>query len=166
MRECLTQERLREVLRYDPDTGLFVWLVSTSNRVAVGQIAGSRESYGYWVIGVDGTVYRAQRLAWLYMTGEWPPALVDHRNLDRKDNRWRNLRLATHSQNHANAGLIASNSSGHKGVSKNKRLGKWHACIMVDKRRFHLGFFSDIAAAAAAYERAAVKHFGEFARVS
>src|SRR4029434_9631151 len=102
----LTAERLREVLTYDPESGLFLWNITTSNRVRAGDIAGNTENhYGYRRIGIDGKLYRGARLAWLYMKGEWPPGRVDHKNRNRIDDRWENLRLCTHAQNVANTGV-------------------------------------------------------------
>jgi HNH endonuclease len=97
----LTAEILRVLLTYDPATGIFRWRVRAGPRAA-GSIAGSKSDDGYWVIGLGGKVYKAQRLAYLYMTVEWPPGQIDHRNIDHADNRWDNLRLADTSRNKAN----------------------------------------------------------------
>ena len=98
----LTVERLRELLSYDPATGKFLWRVGRQCMRA-GAVAGATEVQGYRVIKIDGKIYKAHRLAWLYVTGEWPPEEIDHKNTDPQDNVWSNLRLATHSQNQANA---------------------------------------------------------------
>lgn len=90
----LTAERLREVLEYDPAIGVFRWLIKPCGQISIGDIAGCRHGEGYVQIRVIGRIYLAHRLAWLYMTGEWPISLIDHRNLDRSDNRWSNLREA------------------------------------------------------------------------
>jgi hypothetical protein len=87
----LTAERLRELLSYEPTTGLFRWLVRTSNRVRVGDIAGSDCTDGYRKIAIDGNSYLAQILALLHVTGECPVNNVPRRNLDREDNRWINI---------------------------------------------------------------------------
>ena len=68
----ITAERLRAILHYDPETGIWTWLIAASNNVKVGDVAGSKEKQGYWVIVIDYRRYKAHRLAWLYMTGEWP----------------------------------------------------------------------------------------------
>ena len=73
----LTQERLKEVLHYDPETGIFMWLVAPNGRIRVGMEAGSSHD-GYIGIKVDRILYKAHRLAWFYMTGEWPANDVDH----------------------------------------------------------------------------------------
>jgi hypothetical protein len=102
----LTAERLRELLDYDPETGRFIWRKDhpTAKHIKAGSVAGTKNGRGYWVIGVAGAKYVAHRLAWLYVTGEWPAHLVDHENGDRLDNRFANLREATDSQNNFNRG--------------------------------------------------------------
>jgi hypothetical protein len=99
----LIAERLREVLNYDQHTGVFTWRVSPSNNVRVGARAGNVDTQGYRLISVDAKLYRANRLAWLYMTGEWPLTPLDHINCVRDDERWANLRPATVRQNNANS---------------------------------------------------------------
>jgi hypothetical protein len=111
----LTQERLKEVVSYDPETGKFL-PVSRRRRITPGRPLGSIRSHGYRMLAVDGVRYYAHRLAWLYMTGAWPAGSIDHANTDRADNRWANLRQATPSQNGANTVRQARNKSGFKGV--------------------------------------------------
>jgi hypothetical protein len=92
----LTQDRLRELLDYDPDTGIFTWMVNRrGGKAAVGVVAGSRNTDNYVSITVDGEEYLAHRLAFLYMTGAFPPKQVDHINTAKSDNRWCNLRACT-----------------------------------------------------------------------
>jgi hypothetical protein len=162
----LTQKRLKEVLNYDPETGEFTWLVSAGRRVRVGDVAGYQRPDGYCRIQIDGRNYRAHRLAWLHMTGEWPPHQIDHINGDPSDNRTSNLRPATHSQNMANSRKPRHNTSGFKGVSWQAAQRKWVASLKVNGRTRFLGRFDCPAAAHAAYVAAAVKHSGEFARVA
>lgn len=159
----LTAERARELLIYDPETGAFRWRTSR-RKASAGAIAGSTDVDGYWQIKIDRRNYRGHRVAWLIMTGAWPPDQVDHENLIPGDNRWANLRLATRSQNQANRGRPRNNTSGAKGVRWNRRAGKWQARIHVRCRERHLGVFDDIKAAAAAYRKAAAEAHGEFAR--
>lgn len=90
----------------------------------------------------------------------------DHIDGDGLNNQRANLRLATHSQNHANRGMQRNNTSGFKGVSWQKKRKKWEARIRVNGHNVYLGYFDDIIEAARAYNRAAVKHFGEFARLN
>lgn len=163
----LTAERLREVLHYSPETGEFRWRVMTSFRRPVGMLAGDKKKgSGYVLIGVDKFRYRAHRLAWLYMTGEWPSLQVDHKDTDRANNRWENLRLATNQQNQINSRVSKNSLSGVKGVFWSKQRQKWCAKLSIGKRQYHGGFYDDINEAAAAYMRLATAHFGEFARAA
>jgi hypothetical protein len=100
------------------------------------------------------------------MTGEWPASLVDHKDLDGLNNKWLNLREATHSTNKANRAAPANNTTGFKGVSFNKAQGLYQASICRQYKQMHLGFFDTAELAAAAYEKAARELFGEFARAS
>lgn len=159
----LTTERLRTLLRYDPETGAFTRLVSLRG-VNAGDLAGTlHKASGYIYIGVDGRSYRAHRLAWLYMTGDWPVE-VDHENRARSDNRWRNLREATRSQNNANGKRRVDNTSGHKGVNWVDRVSRWRAYVTVEGRQRHLGYFMELDAAISARVEAAKQQFGEFAQ--
>jgi hypothetical protein len=161
----ITAERLRELLHYDPETGVFTWLKRAARRVRVGDVAGCVAQSGYRLLKADGRLYRSHRLAWLWMTGEWPPCEIDHINGDKPDNRWANLRLATRSQNQANQGRTVTNTSGYKGVSWNAKSRKWRAQIRVNGRDSDLGYFASAADAHEAYVVAAKHHFGSFARV-
>ena len=121
----LTINRLKEVLRYDAETGLFTWIVRTSNRVKIGSVAGTLVC-GYLSIHIDGERFQAHRLAWFYMKGNWPYAQLDHRNGVRSDNRWNNLREAPGSLNHENLRRArADNSTSVLGVRKMR--GKFQA---------------------------------------
>jgi hypothetical protein len=160
---ALTQERLREALSYDPETGDFHWIRPSATNVFPGDLAGNR-SHGYWVIRVDIHQYAAHRLAWLYVHGRWPAAFIDHINGDPGDNRLANLREATNAQNTRNSGRRSNNTSGYKGVTWNRAARKWAAQIRDGKRYLHLGTYTDPAEAHAAYCRAAAELHGEFAR--
>jgi hypothetical protein len=108
----------------------------------------------------------AHRLAYLYMTGEWPPAGIDHRDTNRSNNRWNNLRAATQLQNSTNSSIRIDNTSGYKGVYWHIGARKWRAQI-VSKGKIHLlGYFSTPQAAHRAYCEAAIRLHGEFARFS
>jgi len=159
----LSRDYLRRVLRYDMDTGEFVWLLALSRNVEAGSKAGCLRQDGYRVICVGRRRYPEHRLAWLYVHGEWPPDDIDHINGDRADNRLANLRLATRTMNNGNSKRRTDNTSGHKGVYWNAQRGKWQAKIRRKGVEKHLGLFDDKAAAAAAYRRAAESLFGEFA---
>jgi hypothetical protein len=125
-------------------------------------------SKGYLTIKIKYKSIRyqaqAQRFIWAIMTGDWPKSRVDHENTVRLDNKWTNLRLATASQNAANAGTRVNNTSGVKGVSWDKCCKKWFAKITVDGKQIYLGVFETLDGAASAYKEAAERHFGEFAR--
>jgi hypothetical protein len=160
----LTADRLRELLNYDPETGVFTWLVSRSGTARSDTVAGWVKSNGYLYISVDGRIYRAHRLAWLSMNGVWPSGDIDHINCVRSDNRASNLREAKRYQNNANSRIMESNSVGLKGVTFNKQRCKYISQIQVYRNKKNLGYFDCPAAAHFAYIVAADKAFGEFAR--
>lgn len=160
----LTPERLRELLDYDPGSGLFKWKGCRRGRRS--DVAGTRTSRGYNQLCIDGRSYRAARCAWLWMTGEWPVLLVDHINRDKADDRWVNLRLASAEQNNANKGLSKSNRSGFKGVSFVPRDGKWRAMWAGPRGKSQhkfLGLYDTPEAASEAYQSFVSKRFGVFA---
>lgn len=147
----LTVARLRELLRYDADTGRFTRLKSLKGGAKIGDVAGALESSnGYWRIGVDGTLYYAHRLAWLHTHGVWPRHFIDHINGVRTDNRLLNLREADDSQNQQAQGLKANNSSGVRGVYWHKQRQRWHAEIMVGQKKRSLGLYDTLEEAAVA----------------
>lgn len=160
----LTAKRLRELLDYEPATGEFIWRFKHGRRGHHGAKAGVIDpSVGYRRITIDGEDYRCHRLAVLYMTGKWPETGVDHRNRDKSDDRWENLRLANQSQNCANS---RARGPYLKGVSWDRQNGRFVAQIGVNRRNVFLGRFDDPEAAHAAYVAAAAEHFGPFARSS
>lgn len=151
----LTQERLKQVLHYDPDTGVFTWAASRRTD-RIGKEAGCRNTGGYIQIRVDGAFHYAHRLAWLYVTGDSPSDQLDHINGIRDDNRIVNLRVVTNRQNTENQRCARSNSrSGVKGVSWHKQCGKWTASIKSNGLQFNLGLFSTVDEAQRAYAGAA-----------
>lgn len=154
--DSLTAARLREVLHYDPKTGVFTWLV-TRGAVTAGDVAGSANSNLYLRIAVDGRKYQAHRLAWLYMRGEWPPHQIDHRDTDKLNNRWKNIRPATNRQNGQNKRKAqANNKSGFLGVRR--RGNKYGAAIEDNGKELWLGTFEAPEPAHAAYLEAKAKH--------
>lgn len=164
---------LKRMMDYDPTTGIFTWRVRYDVRPQWnGRYAGKRAGHQrtatggglYWSVRIHDWPFHANRLAWFYMTGSWPVGIVDHKNLNGTDDRWSNLRLATKSQNAANAPAPKSNTSGFKGVSFDKRIGKYRSYIRNGNRQQHLGYFDCAEKAAAAYRAAAGKVFKEFAR--
>lgn len=159
----ITAERLRAVVNYDPDTGTFTWIRSKQG-VRYGSRAGAIKAKGYRSIQVDGKDYAEHRLAWLWMTGEWPKDQIDHINRVRDDNRWSNLREATQSQNFANRVALRTNKTGLKGAHFETGRQVWKAAIMKDGVHHFIGRYACPAAAHFAYIVAADKLHGEFAR--
>jgi hypothetical protein len=156
-----TVERLKELLDYDPETGVFTWRVSRGGAVDAGDTAGTKDSRGYLQIGVDRTLYLAHRLAWLYTYGEWPKNALDHINRIRTDNRIANLRPATHALNNQNTSVARNNKSGVTGVWRNTRLNKWQAYIRINGQQIHLGLFDQFDAAVQV-RRAAERQYHPF----
>src|SRR5712671_3859086 len=150
----LTQGRLKELLEYDPETGIFRWRFSRGGWIRQGADAGWHHTRGYWKIRLDGEAYFCHRLAWLYVYGQWPSDQLDHINLHRDDNRISNLREATQSQNQWNRPIL--------GVNFHKANRNWTARISVNGNRFFLGSFKNRDEAIAAYKNAASKHPGVF----
>jgi hypothetical protein len=162
----VSHDRLKELLSYDPETGIFRWVVSTNNFIKVGAPAGNVTASGYVNIQIDGKDYRAHNLAWLYMTGEWPRLEIDHRDVDSANNAWSNLREATRTQQGVNQRTRKDNKLGVKGVCPYRDGKRYVAQIRIGGKTKHLGLFQTIQEAASAYERAAIDAWGEFARTS
>lgn len=159
--------RLRQLVHYNPESGLFTWIAYSRPGVRVGDNCGRISRQGYHEIRLDYRLYRANRLAWLYMSGEWPTSDVDHINRDKADNRWCNLRIATRSQNSANVALSARRStSGYLGVTFDKSREKWRAQIRLAGRKVNLGRYNDPVEAAKVYDAAAEREFGQFAELN
>ncbi len=158
----LTQERLRAALDYDPLTGVFLWRTNRRGHAKAGNVAGT-PSKGYVSIKLSQKRYYAHRLAWFWMTGKWPAEEIDHRDLDRGNNRWANLREATARQNKGN---LRPRTGGLKGVRYEPRGSAWVARIKDHGRNLHLGTFRTATEADAAYRAAAAEIFGEFARTA
>lgn len=156
----LTAARVREVLHYDPLTGVFTWRVKTCRKVVAGTVAGClSKANGYVLIRIDGALHLAHRLAFLWMTGAWPKDMVDHRDGVRNNNRWGNLRNATgtlNSQNQRSA--RGATKSGILGVTWFAQTGKWRAEIKTPGRKLSLGYFSTKDEAQAAYIAAKREH--------
>lgn len=139
----LTAQRLRELIHYDPASGAFTW--NTSRRkCARGGCAGGADQRGYIRIRLDYQHHYAHRLAWLYMTGRWPAQQVDHRNLNKSDNRWDNLREATQKQNCENFTINKRTTSGVLGVTWFPRTNTWRARICHNRIETTLGYFKTI----------------------
>lgn len=160
----LTQQRLRTLLSYEPETGDFRWLVNKSSRARAGSAAASRHNAGYLAVRIDGTAYLLHRLAWLYVHGRWPQDQVDHINGDRADNRLVNLRECSNAENCQNV-RPHRDGAGTLGVSLDKRRGRWQAGIGINGERRFLGYFATKEEAGAAY-RAAKARLHQFHKQS
>lgn len=138
----VTRERVIELLSYDPATGEIRWRVDRQ-RARKGEIAGIVcPTHGYRIIGIDYGRYRASRLAWLIMTGEFPENVLDHVDRCRTNDSWANLRQATVKQNAENKGISDKNTSGVRGVSWIASRKKWAAHITHAGKAYNLGRYA------------------------
>jgi len=175
-KKSITVDRLCQLLDYDPATGEFRWRYrqleefatqragTTWNTRFAGKIAGAAHD-GYRVISINYRRYRAHRLAWMYVTSGWPVAEIDHIDCNPGNNRFNNLREATHAENIHNSRKRSNNTSGVKGVYWDKCNRKW--CVQIRNRgtQKHIGLFDTIESAALAYAESAAKLHREFARI-
>lgn len=148
----ISQLRLRELLTYSPVSGVFNRLTDNNRGCHIGDVAGSLHGTGYINIYLDGKNYTAGRLAWMYMTGEWPRYDIDHVNGVKNDNRWHNLRdVSEHTNMQNERNVRKNNQSGFMGVHFRKERQKWVAQIRVDNKAIRLGSFDNPADAERAY---------------
>jgi hypothetical protein len=131
----LTQEVLKQLLHYNPDTGVFTWLDRSC-------VAGCAHRTGYIHITIRGKLYSAHQLAFLYVLG-YIPKEIDHKDRIRHNNIWSNLRECTRLQNGQNQSIHSCNTSGTAGVIWYKNTNKWMAFINANNKRIHLGYFKD-----------------------
>lgn len=157
---------LKSILYYHPESGDFVWLEQLAKNIKIGTQAGSSEAKGYIRIRINGKTYKTHVLAWFYMTGEWPKEQIDHDDNIKNHNWWSNLRECNNQENLCNRGKNKNNKSGYKGVYWSKNKQKWYAQITFNYKKKFLGYFNDILDAVQAYNEAALKHHGEFARLN
>lgn len=139
----LTQERLKELFHYDQNTGIFTRAKTVTYNSKRGDVSGYKDEFGYLQIQVDGRLYRAHRLAWLYVYGYLPENDIDHINRIGDDNRIKNLREVSRSCNNRNSGNSKANTSGVKGVSYAKKIKKWRAQIKIYGRVYVVGHYVD-----------------------
>jgi hypothetical protein len=161
----LTQANIKEYLDYDPLTGLFTWIASTNKKVVVGKTAGRIINKGYSQIGILGEEILAHRLAWLYMTGDWPSLYIDHINGIKSDNRWVNLRDVSNSINLINRTTKVIPASGLRGVKEVRRVkspNKYIAKSVENGITKHIGTFDDKYDAALAYQVHIFKTYGDY----
>jgi hypothetical protein len=161
----VTLDQVKQILDYDPETGIFRWKYSPSPFVKANDIAGcikNGPNGGHRSIKINKKSYFAHRLAWLVVTGEWPEFDIDHINGKRDDNRYSNLRLATKAQNNHNRSINKNNKIGYKGVHLHKQSGKWKAQIAHNGKKKHIGLYATPEEAHKAYCEYADKLHGEF----
>lgn len=140
MRPSPSIDRLRELFTYNEVEGTFVWRIANGGRSSPGRVAGASCPQGYVYLRIDGVPYRAHRLAWLYVYGEWPPEFIDHLNGNRSDNRIANLRLATLETNNQNRRNARKDSlTGLMGVTFRKKDGYYQGVIQHHGVRYYLG---------------------------
>jgi hypothetical protein len=147
----ITQSRLKQLLDYDPETGVFKWRESNSNRAPVGSVVRGLSRGGYLRARLDGRLYYCHRLAWLYVYAKWPSEHLDHVNHNRSDNRLCNLREASNSENMQNrAGPTVRSTTGTLGVGVMPG-GRFRAQIVVEGKNTYLGCFDSVEDAESAY---------------
>jgi hypothetical protein len=160
----ITAERLRELLRYEPETGRFFWLERSGRGIkksCSGSLAGNLNNTGYRRVTLDRKMYLEHRLAWFWVHGEWPE-YIDHINRDRSDNRISNLRPCSMSENLMNTVVRKNNKTGITGIHWDSKNGKWQTYITKDRTRVHLGQFDHYGFAVMARRMAESELFGSF----
>jgi HNH endonuclease len=154
---------------YDPLTGIFIRRAARDKMgrpiAGIGKRSDLPHKNGYYRVAFNCTRFWAHRLAWLFMTGSWPPVGLDveHRDHVKANNRWNNLRLATRQQNGANMKVRRGRKT--KGIDFNHRLGKWRARIKINYKEHVLGYFETQYEAQYAYNKASKKAHGKFAGI-
>ena len=154
----LDQSYLKSILNYNPETGVFTNRITRSSRAKAGAVAGGVNSNGYRHIRIHNRLYKAHRLAFLYMTGEFPSNDVDHINGIRDDNRWKELRPVSKSENNKNTKKPKANTSGVMGVWWRKDINKWRVQIKVFSKNIYLGHYSDFFEACCLRKSAELEH--------
>lgn len=166
-RQDITPEYVRSSLTYDPQTGVMTWNYRPDmplhwNDRYAGKEAGCKRKESYIGIYIKNKCYLSHVLAWVIMTGVWPKHEIDHKNQDRHDCRWENLRAATRIQNSFNVRDTGRSRSGIKGVSYDKRMKSWVARIKIGHKYVILGYTKCPEEAGKLYREAAIRHHGEF----
>ncbi len=159
----ITHDHLKQNIEYDPNTGLWKWIVLPNNSCKKGWFAGhlktNQDGYQLYEIRICGITYIAARLAWFYMKGEWPINKIDHKNRNSLDNKWDNIREATNSQNTMNQ-TPRFNQTGRKGVVKSGK--KYSSYVKIDGTMMYLGTYNTAEEASLAYESVAKPLHGAF----
>ena len=155
----ITQQILKSILHYNQETGIFTWVkLRLNNKIKAGDVAGNLQPNGYICIRINGKDYRAHRLAWLYMHGEFPPDQINHVNHDKADNRIANLCCGSHRECHKNRGMQDNNKSGFTGVIWHKQTEKWMAYIKLNGKQKTLGYFDNLEEAILARQIANIEY--------
>lgn len=158
----LTQEKLKSILHYDPKTGVFTWRVRQAFNTHIGERAGNLcKVSGYWRIGLEGRHYKASRLAVLYMTGEWPKGIVDHKDRVRSNDVWENLRDVSYAVNNANMSKksrqVGTNVPGVYWYANRK---KWRVSVTWKGKQLSCGYYDDVELAELVATEARAKLYG------
>ncbi len=156
----LTAEKLKRLLNYNPDTGVFTWALYRNRLALEGDIAGCVHPTGYVRMHVDGKIHLAHRLAWLYMYGDWPVNEVHHIDGNKENNAIANLADVTCTENMRARGSFKNNTSGVKGVAYHKLKGKWCAAIGIGGKNIYLGYFKEFDDAVLARKKAEQELWG------
>jgi hypothetical protein len=159
--QILTQSRLKELLDYNPDTGLFTNKVHRNPRAPIGAIAGTPTSEGYLALQINKKKMYVHRAIWLYVHGVWPLEEIDHINHVRNDNRLCNLRLANRLENSHNTQKHTKNLSGHKGVAWHSRNKKWQVQMRFCGKSYYIGQFFNLEDAIVARKQAETKFYAD-----
>jgi hypothetical protein len=160
-RHTHSQSELKTLLDYNPDTGIFTWKINTK-RTKIGDVSGYVDLNGYAIIRLNNKLYKAHRLAWLYVHNKIPDEYIDHINGIKSDNRICNLREANRYENQFNTKLNIRNISGAKGVSWNSQLKKWKVCLNINKQQKHFGYFENLELASLVATEAKIKFHKQF----
>lgn len=159
----MDQFKLKELLTYDAETGLFHYNTSWGRSIKEGKLAGTKATDDYVKISLLGKMYQAHRLAWLYVHGAWPDGIIDHIDGVVTNNKLENLRVVSLNENAWNSKIPVTNTSGVKGVAWNKEKRKWRAKIGHKRRTLHVGYFNSIEEAEAALREFRENLHGDYA---
>ena len=156
--KIITQEILKSLLHYDPETGVFTWLADRGGGVSMGDVAGGDDGRGYIRIRINGKRHKAHRLVWLYVYGHFPSQHMDHINRNPSDNRLCNLREVNDAQNAQNKKTYKNSKSGIRGVRWHTQFSKWHVRLMVNGKQNSLGLYDTIEEAISVRKAAEIKY--------